>query len=159
MSSTRRKFHVRQPAIVDIGCNCRKPKLSYFFPKQRKTHTNYPSIFSPSTESITTTTNTSSSFSPSNVTSPPSQAFLSPKQSKRKKGVVEDSVAVEKESSDPYLDFRDSMLQMIVEKEIYSWDDLKELLHLFLSLNSPRHHPQILQAFAEIWNGVFSPGS
>lgn len=81
------------------------------------------------------------------------------KKTRNKKGsaVAEESVVVEKDSSDPYLDFRDSMLQMIVEKEIYNWDDLRELLQLFLSLNSPCHHHLILQAFAEIWNGVFAP--
>ncbi|KAJ6291446.1 hypothetical protein OIU76_023506 [Salix suchowensis] len=41
------------------------------------------------------------------------------------------SVAVEKDSDDPYLDFRHSMLQMILEKQIYSKDDLGQLLDLF----------------------------
>lgn len=72
-----------------------------------------------------------------------------------------ESVAVEKDSDDPYLDFRQSMLQMILEKEIYSKDDLKELLHCFLQLNSPYYHGIIVRAFTEIWNGVFSlrPGA
>ncbi|KAJ0088760.1 hypothetical protein Patl1_32676 [Pistacia atlantica] len=48
------------------------------------------------------------------------------------------------------------MLQMILEKEIYSKDDLKELLNCFLQLNSPYHHEIIVRAFTEIWNGVFS---
>ncbi|KAE8711128.1 Alpha/beta-Hydrolases superfamily protein isoform 1 [Hibiscus syriacus] len=48
-----------------------------------------------------------------------------------------ESLVVEKESDDPYLDFKYSMLQMILEKEIYSKDDLKELLNCFLKLNSP----------------------
>ena len=47
------------------------------------------------------------------------------------------SVAVEKDSDDPYLDFRHSMLQMILEKQIYSKDDLRQLLDCFLQLNSP----------------------
>lgn len=67
-----------------------------------------------------------------------------------------ESVAVEKDSDDPYLDFRQSMLQMILENEIYSKDDLRELLHCFLQLNSPYHHGLIVKAFSEIWNGVFS---
>lgn len=67
-----------------------------------------------------------------------------------------ESVAVEKDSDDPYLDFRQSMLQMILEKEIYSKDDLKELLNCFLQLNSPHYHGVIVRAFTEIWNGVFS---
>ncbi|KAK1276471.1 hypothetical protein QJS04_geneDACA011706 [Acorus gramineus] len=47
------------------------------------------------------------------------------------------------------------MLQMIVEKEIYSFEELRELLDCFLSLNSPYHHELIVTAFMEIWNGVF----
>uniref|UniRef100_M8BFK6 Transcription repressor n=1 Tax=Aegilops tauschii TaxID=37682 RepID=M8BFK6_AEGTA len=69
---------------------------------------------------------------------------------------VEESVAVVKESADPLADFRRSMLQMIVEKEIVGGADLRELLHRFLSLNSPHHHHLILRAFAEIWEEVFS---
>ena len=71
-------------------------------------------------------------------------------------GRVEESVAVVKESADPLADFRRSMLQMIVEKEILGGAELRELLHRFLSLNSPRHHHLILRAFAEIWEEVFA---
>lgn len=71
-------------------------------------------------------------------------------------GRVEESVAVVKESADPLGDFRRSMLQMIVEKEIVGGAELRELLHRFLSLNSPRHHHLILRAFAEIWEEVFA---
>lgn len=67
-----------------------------------------------------------------------------------------ESLAVEKESDDPYLDFRQSMLQMILEQEIYSKDDLRELLNCFLQLNSPYHHGIIVRAFTEIWDGVYS---
>lgn len=76
---------------------------------------------------------------------------------KKKKGAMEQSVAVVTESWNPYLDFRQSMMVMIVEEEIYSWDGLCELLNQFLSLNSPDNHHHILRAFAEIWNEVFSP--
>ncbi|CAI9105712.1 OLC1v1004704C1 [Oldenlandia corymbosa var. corymbosa] len=65
-----------------------------------------------------------------------------------------DSVAVLKDSDDPYQDFRQSMLQMILEKEIYTKDDLQELLNCFLELNSSSHHKVIVQAFMDIWNGV-----
>ncbi|CAN6288948.1 unnamed protein product [Urochloa humidicola] len=71
-------------------------------------------------------------------------------------GRVEESVAVVKESADPLGDFRRSMLQMIVEKEIVGGEELRELLHRFLSLNSPQHHHLILRAFAEIWEEVFA---
>ncbi|KAE9585638.1 hypothetical protein Lal_00009816 [Lupinus albus] len=66
------------------------------------------------------------------------------------------SIAVEKESDDPYSDFRYSMLQMIVEKEIYSENDLQELLQCFLQLNAPCHHHAIVQVFIEICEESFS---
>ncbi|KAI9107628.1 hypothetical protein K1719_021291 [Acacia pycnantha] len=68
---------------------------------------------------------------------------------------IVDSVAVEKESEDPYKDFRHSMLQMIFEKEMCSESDLKELLEAFLQLNSPRQHDVILKAFSEICRDAF----
>ncbi|KAL1544528.1 transcription repressor OFP7-like [Salvia divinorum] len=66
---------------------------------------------------------------------------------------IHNSVAVVKDSDDPYQDFRQSMLQMILEKKIYSRNDLQQLLDCFLKLNSPRHHKVIVRAFTEIWNG------
>ncbi|GJM91307.1 hypothetical protein PR202_ga07669 [Eleusine coracana subsp. coracana] len=71
-------------------------------------------------------------------------------------GRVEESVAVVKESADPLGDFRRSMLQMIVEKEIMGDEELRELLLRFLSLNSPQHHHLIIRAFAEIWEELFA---
>ncbi|PKA55980.1 hypothetical protein AXF42_Ash014652 [Apostasia shenzhenica] len=72
------------------------------------------------------------------------------------KGRLEESVAVVKETEDPLGDFRRSMLQMIVEKEIVGRPELQELLCRFLSLNSPSHHDLIIRAFAEIWEEVFA---
>nr|GMD88058.1 transcription repressor OFP6-like [Ipomoea batatas] len=65
-----------------------------------------------------------------------------------------EGVAVEKDSSDPYLDFRQSMLQMILERNIYSKDDLKVLLNCFLQLNSPYYHGIIVRAFTEICSNL-----
>ncbi|THU73567.1 hypothetical protein C4D60_Mb04t24220 [Musa balbisiana] len=69
---------------------------------------------------------------------------------------VEESVAVVKETKDPLGEFRRSMLQMIIDKEIVDGEELRELLRRFLALNSPRHHDTILRAFAEIWEEVFA---
>ncbi|CAL5095192.1 unnamed protein product [Urochloa decumbens] len=72
------------------------------------------------------------------------------------------AVAVEVESAAPYEDFRESMVAMVTEKEMYAWEDLNALLHQFLALNSPRHHPLILNAFADLWaprGGLFCPPS
>ncbi|RDX63207.1 Transcription repressor OFP8, partial [Mucuna pruriens] len=71
-------------------------------------------------------------------------------------GKVKDTFAVVKRSSDPYSDFRTSMLEMIVEKQIFSPGDLENLLQCFLSLNSSHHHNIIVQVFAEIWEALFS---
>ncbi|KAF8039610.1 hypothetical protein BT93_B1971 [Corymbia citriodora subsp. variegata] len=69
---------------------------------------------------------------------------------------ITNSMAMAKESEDPYEDFKQSMLQMVFEKEIHSKSDLRELLNCFLQLNSPAHHDIISRAFAEIWNDVLS---
>lgn len=70
-------------------------------------------------------------------------------------GKVGESVAVVKSSEDPYHDFRDSMLEMILEKQIFQANDLEKLLQCFLSLNSRQHHGVIVEAFTEIWGAIF----
>ncbi|XP_028767290.1 transcription repressor OFP8-like [Neltuma alba] len=72
-----------------------------------------------------------------------------------KQSPIVNSVAVEKESEDPYKDFRHSMLQMIFEKEMYSESDLEELLEAFLELNSPRQHEVIVKAYTQICEDAF----
>ncbi|KAK1440598.1 hypothetical protein QVD17_06427 [Tagetes erecta] len=67
-------------------------------------------------------------------------------------GRVKESFAVVKRSEKPYDDFKKSMMEMIVENEIYEESDLKQLLQCFLSLNSWYHHGVIMEAFTEIWN-------
>ncbi|XP_059308143.1 uncharacterized protein LOC132059536 [Lycium ferocissimum] len=62
------------------------------------------------------------------------------------------TLAVVINSDDPVQDFKKSMLQMIFEKEIYSPEDMKDLLNCFLQLNSPSNHYIIIQAFMEILN-------
>ncbi|CAA6665969.1 unnamed protein product [Spirodela intermedia] len=63
--------------------------------------------------------------------------------------------AVEKRSSDPYKDFRGSMVEMIVEKQIFGATELEHLLRSYLALNDLRHHPIIVQVFSEIWEALF----
>ncbi|KAF9688541.1 hypothetical protein SADUNF_Sadunf02G0207700 [Salix dunnii] len=70
-------------------------------------------------------------------------------------GKVNESVAVVKKSQDPHRDFKRSMLEMILERQIYEAEDLEELFQCFLSLNSRQYHGVIVQAFSEIW-GSFS---
>ncbi|XAR64781.1 hypothetical protein NMG60_11008615 [Bertholletia excelsa] len=145
MSSNGRKLRLNDVA-VNIGCgSCRRPRLS--------------SIFRPSTRTKTNTTTNHYVSPPSTTPTTLSDLESGTKSWRAVQGfgrVGGESLAVEKDSDDPYLDFRRSMLQMIVEKEIYSKDDLKELLNCFLQLNSPYYHSVIVRAFTEIWNAVFT---
>ncbi|KAF7036913.1 hypothetical protein CFC21_047429 [Triticum aestivum] len=78
-----------------------------------------------------------------------------------KKMVVEETgaigvgMAVVKRSSNPYADFRSSMVEMVVERRIASLGKMEELLESYLSLNSPEHHPAIIAAFEDVWEAVF----
>ncbi|KAL6521184.1 hypothetical protein OROGR_017753 [Orobanche gracilis] len=166
MSSSKKK-HILNAMTFNLGCssNCRRPKLSAVFqPRPRQHHHHHRNLlarrqrYSSSSSWETRTNNTFSSA----VDTPP-QASSDTESDIRSLRAVQGfgriggaSVAVEKDSDDPYLDFRQSMLQMILEKEIYARDDLKELLDCFLQLNAPYYHGIIVRAFTEIWNGVYS---
>ncbi|PKI60286.1 hypothetical protein CRG98_019341 [Punica granatum] len=69
---------------------------------------------------------------------------------------IKDSFAVVKRSSDPYGDFRTSMVEMIVERQLFGAEELQRLLQCFLALNSSRHHGVIVEVFTEIWETLFS---
>ncbi|OEL22495.1 hypothetical protein BAE44_0016490 [Dichanthelium oligosanthes] len=64
---------------------------------------------------------------------------------------VRKGFAVVKRSRDPYADFRSSMVEMIVGRQLFGATDMERLLRSYLSLNAPRHHAVILQAFSDIW--------
>nr|GMD42904.1 transcription repressor OFP6-like [Ipomoea batatas] len=164
MSSHDKKKIILSSVAVKLGCgggSCRRPKLSaVFHPKPRRHHKKAAfhggaaangSNYSSSSWDTTTTT-----FSPAYASSDADSEIKSLRAVQGFGRIGGESVAVEKDSDDPYLDFRHSMLQMILEKNIYSKDDLKELLNCFLQLNSPYYHGVIVRAFTEIWNGVFS---
>ncbi|KAH7438650.1 hypothetical protein KP509_04G024100 [Ceratopteris richardii] len=63
--------------------------------------------------------------------------------------------AVEKKSQNPYVDFHNSMVEMVLHKQMHEATELEELLQLFLSLNSLEHHELIVQAFCDVWEKVF----
>ncbi|KAK6140941.1 hypothetical protein DH2020_025334 [Rehmannia glutinosa] len=69
---------------------------------------------------------------------------------------IDESYAVEKSSSDPRSDFRASMVEMIVEKQIFGAEDLERLLLCFLSLNAASYHGIIFDVFSEICQTLFS---
>ncbi|KAK9124706.1 hypothetical protein Sjap_014308 [Stephania japonica] len=64
---------------------------------------------------------------------------------------LSDSFAVVKSSFDPQKDFRESMVEMILENNIRASKDLEELLACYLSLNSNEYHDLIVKAFEQIW--------
>ncbi|GMP76679.1 hypothetical protein CsSME_00033255 [Camellia sinensis var. sinensis] len=70
-------------------------------------------------------------------------------------GKVKDSFAVVKESVDPYEDFKASMMQMILAKQLFEERDFEQLLECFLSLNSRHHYGVIVDAFSDIWKTIF----
>ncbi|KAK7387290.1 hypothetical protein VNO78_27977 [Psophocarpus tetragonolobus] len=59
--------------------------------------------------------------------------------------------AVVKSSLDPQRDFRESMVEMIMENNIRASKDLENLLACYLSLNSREYHDLIVKAFEQIW--------
>ena len=64
---------------------------------------------------------------------------------------LSDSFAIVKSSFDPQRDFRDSMMEMIMENNITASKDLEELLACYLSLNSDEYHELIIKVFKQIW--------
>nr|GEW97057.1 transcription repressor OFP6-like [Tanacetum cinerariifolium] len=123
---------------------------------RRRSHHHHHNHSSAST-SWTTNTTTTATFSPNTSESTIDDSEVRSLKAVQGFGRIGgNSLAVEKDSDDPYVDFRDSMLQMIMEKEIFGQDDLKELLNCFLQLNSPYYHGIIIKAFTEIWNNVLS---
>ncbi|KAF6143091.1 hypothetical protein GIB67_041159 [Kingdonia uniflora] len=71
--------------------------------------------------------------------------------SKTRRKNISDSFAIVKSSVDPQRDFRESMLEMIVENNIRASKDLEELLACYLSLNSSEYHDLIVKVFEQIW--------
>uniref|UniRef100_A0A0D9XX30 Transcription repressor n=1 Tax=Leersia perrieri TaxID=77586 RepID=A0A0D9XX30_9ORYZ len=130
-----------------------------FFPSSASTASSSAATF-------TTTYSSSSNYAPPPVKSQPSSS-PSPAAARRRKKRYEKmgnnseeeevGMAVEKESSDPRADFRESMVQMVVEMGMCGWDDLRCMLRRLLALNAPRHHAAILTAFAEVCAQLAAP--
>ncbi|XP_044485607.1 transcription repressor OFP2-like [Mangifera indica] len=78
------------------------------------------------------------------------QAACSRKSISRHMGYSESFVVV-KSSVDPQRDFKDSMVEMIVENNLQNSKDLEDLLACYLTLNSKEYQDVIVKAFEEIW--------
>ncbi|KAK7287141.1 hypothetical protein RIF29_00212 [Crotalaria pallida] len=64
---------------------------------------------------------------------------------------LSDSFAIVKSSFNPRRDFRESMVEMIVQNNIRSSKGLEDLLACYLSLNSDEYHDLIINVFKQIW--------
>ncbi|XP_022950425.1 transcription repressor OFP1-like [Cucurbita moschata] len=64
---------------------------------------------------------------------------------------LSDSLAIMKSSYDPQKDFRESMVEMIVENNIRGSKDLEDLLACYLCLNADEYHDLIIKVFKQIW--------
>ncbi|XP_071742513.1 transcription repressor OFP1-like [Rutidosis leptorrhynchoides] len=64
---------------------------------------------------------------------------------------LSESMALVKTSVDPGKDFKESMLEMIMENSMKSSKDLEDLLTCYLLLNSNEYHHLIIKVFKEIW--------
>ncbi|QHO08165.1 transcription repressor OFP1 [Arachis hypogaea] len=64
---------------------------------------------------------------------------------------VSGSFAIVKSSLNPQRDFRESMVEMIVQNNIRSSKDLEDLLACYLTLNSDEYHGLIINVFKQIW--------
>ncbi|XP_022962560.1 transcription repressor OFP7-like [Cucurbita moschata] len=96
--------------------------------------------------------NSSISFSSDGSPVKRSEIASCPSQVEWKMG---ESLVQVKRSKEPQEDFKRSMVQMILEKEIFEAKGLEDLLQCYLALNSPEHHGIIVGAFSEVWEFLF----
>ncbi|XP_022729867.1 transcription repressor OFP7-like [Durio zibethinus] len=171
--ASNKKNLLKTRFTANAGCRCGRPKLSDVYepkPKPKTSAPKNPRLCSSSrscdiNNALSATENddlTSISFSFNNIDnishitdlnsesefdlSRPSKVLLSTCL----KTIV--SIIAEKDSNDLYQDFQHFMHQMIMEKQIYSKNDLQKLLQCFLKLNSPCYCNVIVKVFMETWN-------
>lgn len=65
-------------------------------------------------------------------------------------GVFAGSICAVKYSTDPFMDMRDSISEMIQDAKVCDWSDIEELVYCYISLNSPEVHKIIADAFLSL---------
>ncbi|KAL9240240.1 hypothetical protein vseg_014484 [Gypsophila vaccaria] len=55
-------------------------------------------------------------------------------------------------STDPLLDLKASILEMVREFGVRDWDDMEELVYCYIALNSSEVHSFILDAFLSLFS-------
>ncbi|PWA82392.1 restriction endonuclease, type II-like superfamily protein [Artemisia annua] len=63
------------------------------------------------------------------------------------RGVFADSNCAVKYSSDPFVDIRKSIVEMLRYVKVQDWNDVEELIYCYIALNSPEIHIYIKDAF------------
>ncbi|CAM0957182.1 unnamed protein product [Alopecurus aequalis] len=69
----------------------------------------------------------------------------------RRRSTAKRSFAVVVPSTDPYRDFWESVVEMIVENDMRGSEAMGDLLECYLSLNSTEYHGVITEVFSGIW--------
>lgn len=65
-------------------------------------------------------------------------------------GVFAESLCAVKYSSNPFLDIRDSIVEMIQNVGVQDWNDMEELIYYYVVLNSSEVHKYIEDAFLRL---------
>lgn len=65
-------------------------------------------------------------------------------------GDFKNSICAVKLTREPFLDFRQSIAEMIVEVGVHDWEDMEELVYCYLELNSTDVHGFIANAFLSL---------
>ncbi|KAL5719251.1 hypothetical protein ACHQM5_012054 [Ranunculus cassubicifolius] len=65
-------------------------------------------------------------------------------------GPYAESICAVKYSMDPYIDLRESILEMIKNVGVRNWDEMEELIYCYVVLNSSEVHGSIVRAFLSI---------
>ncbi|KAG6427256.1 hypothetical protein SASPL_111498 [Salvia splendens] len=83
-----------------------------------------------------------------------SSRLLDKEARKKLSGPFEESVALAVESDDPYMDFKESMQEMVESHGMEEWDLLEELLGWYLKMNAKHNHGFIVGAFVDLLVGI-----
>ncbi|KAF9600892.1 hypothetical protein IFM89_037131 [Coptis chinensis] len=65
-------------------------------------------------------------------------------------GVYADSICAVKYTMDPFVDLRESILEMIKNVGVRNWEEMEELIYCYVVLNSSEIHGFIVQAFLSL---------
>nr|GMD49953.1 transcription repressor OFP7-like [Ipomoea batatas] len=149
--------HAHKPSIRATPNDLRKERREFRWRKEEEWH-----VVAVTTSHHNNKPTPRRKISNSSLSSPASESEMPARLSVFKKlipcsleGKVKESFAMVKRSKDPYEDFKGSMVEMILEKQMFEKQDLEQLLQCFLSLNTRQYHGIIVEVFSEIWEALF----